>query len=114
MASKSYSVQSLYDVIKDDLKNDKLIKEWIQVTKSVGDLNDFFCQAEGVADELILDGKTLTASGNESLLAATVLIFLKEANLIKAGDAEGVKLAKGIAHLLYKDIKPIYDNPFSF
>ena len=112
MASKSYSVQSLYDVIKDDLKNDKLIKEWIQVTKSVGDLNDFFCQAEGEEDELILDGKELTASGNESLLAAVVLLVLKEMNFIEKAGVEEVKLASGIAHLLYKDIKPVYDNLF--
>lgn len=68
---KSYSIESLYDVIKDELINDQAVQDWIKFTESMGALNDFMVDDDGVgiADRPELEGDTLGVTGNVHILS---------------------------------------------
>ena len=111
---RDYSVQSLYDIIKDDLINHPTIKGWVEFTKSMGSLNDFLSQHETDPDELIMKGDVVQATGNQSILAAVLAPILTKMGIIEMdqfrNDPNTIKIVNKMAKLLYQDIKPEY-NP---
>jgi len=113
---KSYSIESLYDVIKDELINDQAVQDWIKFTESMGALNDFMVDDDGVgiADRAELEGDTLGVTGNVSILSATILPILVRLGITNKSklksNPEEMDMVNHIAKLLYSDIKPDY-NP---
>ena len=113
---KSYSIESLYDVIKDELINDQAVQDWIKFTESMGALNDFMVDDDGVgiADRAELEGDTLGVTGNISILSATILPILVRLGITNKSklksNPEEMDMVNHIAKLLYSDIKPDY-NP---
>lgn len=113
---KSYSIESLYDVIKDELMNDEAVQDWIKFTESMGALNDFMVDDDGVgiADRAELEGNTLDVTGNISILSATILPILVRLGITNKeklkSNPEEMDMVNHIAGLLYSDIKPDY-NP---
>lgn len=113
---KSYSIESLYDVIKDELINDEAVQDWIKFTESMGALNDFMVDDDGVgiADRAELEGDTLGVTGNVSILSATILPILVRLGITNKSklksNPEEMDMVNHIAKLLYSDIKPDY-NP---
>lgn len=113
---KSYSIESLYDVIKDELINDQAVQDWIKFTESMGALNDFMVDDDGVgiADRAELEGDTLGVTGNVSILAATIVPILARLGITNRkklkSNPEEMDMVNHIAKLLYSDIKPDY-NP---
>lgn len=113
---KSYSIESLYDVIKDELINDEAVQDWIKFTESMGALNDFMVDDDGVgiADRAELEGDTLGVTGNVSILSATIVPILARLGITNReklkSNPEEMDMVNHIAKLLYSDIKPDY-NP---
>lgn len=113
---KSYSIESLYDVIKDELINDEAVQDWIKFTESMGALNDFMVDDDGVgiADRAELEGDTLGVTGNISVLSATIIPILVRLGITNKSklksNPEEMDMVNHIAKLLYSDIKPDY-NP---
>ena len=113
---KSYSIESLYDVIKDELINDQAVQDWIKFTESMGALNDFMVDDDsvGIADRAELEGDTLGVTGNVSILSATILPILVRLGITNKSklksNPEEMDMVNHIAKLLYSDIKPDY-NP---
>jgi len=113
---KSYSIESLYEVIKDELINDEDVQDWIKFTESMGALNDFMVDDDGVgiADRAELEGDTLGVTGNISILSATILPILVRLGITNKeklkSNPEEMDMVTHIDKLLYSDIKPDY-NP---
>lgn len=113
---RPYSIESLYDVIKDELINDQAVQDWIKFTESMGALNDFMVDDDGVgiADRAELEGDTLGVTGNVSILAATIVPILARLGITNRkklkSNPEEMDMVNHIAKLLYSDIKPDY-NP---
>lgn len=113
---KSYSIESLYDVIKDELINDEAVQDWIKFTESMGALNDFMVDDDdvGIADRAELEGDTLGVTGNISILSATIIPILVRLGITNKSklksNPEEMDMVNHIAKLLYSDIKPDY-NP---
>jgi len=114
---KSYSIESLYDVIKDELINDETVQDWIKFTESMGALNDFMVDDDddvGIADRAELEGDTLGVTGNISILSATIIPILVRLGITNKSklksNPEEMDMVNHIAKLLYSDIKPDY-NP---
>ena len=113
---RPYSIESLYDVIKDELINDQAVQDWIKFTESMGALNDFMVDDDGVgiADRAELEGDTLGVTGNVSILSATILPILVRLGITNKSklksNPEEMDMVNHIAKLLYSDIKPDY-NP---
>lgn len=113
---RPYSIESLYDVIKDELINDQDVQDWIKFTESMGALNDFMVDDDGVgiADRAELRGDTLGVTGNVSILSATILPILVRLGVTNRkklkSNSDEMDMVNHIAELLYSDIKPDY-NP---
>jgi len=113
---RPYSIESLYDVIKDELINDQDVQDWIKFTESMGALNDFMVDDDGVgiADRAELRGDTLGVTGNVSILSATILPILVRLGVTNRkklkSNPDEMDMVNHIAELLYSDIKPDY-NP---
>lgn len=105
---RDYSMESLYSVIKDELINHHMVKEWLKMYKSSGDLNSFLSTHDGEGDDLRIDGGYMSVNGNKSLLGATISPILSQMGIITGdqlrNDPNTIKIVNRISDLLYQDL----------
>jgi hypothetical protein len=110
---RNYTIQSLYDVIQDELLNDPKIEKWKMVMDSpIGGVENFemphhksdYGSTEGITDD---DG-TMGVKGPHGILAMVILPKLVEMGILTGNlkDENEMGILNTISELLYHDIKP--------
>jgi len=114
---KNYTMESLYDVIKDELMSDPKIEQWMMLMDSpIGGVENFemphhksdYGSTEGITD----DGESMGVKGPHGMLAMVILPKLVEMGILTGNlkDKNELGILNSISEFLYHDIKPVEFN----
>jgi hypothetical protein len=110
---RNYTIESLYDVIKDELMSDPKIEDWMMLMDSpIGGVENFemphhrsdYGSTEGITD----DGDSMGIKGPHGILAMVILPKLVKMGILTGNlkDKNELGILNTISELLYHDIKP--------
>ena len=110
---RNYTIQSLYDVIQDELLNDPKIEQWKTLMDSpIGGVENFMMphnkEDYGTTNGITNDDGTMSVQGPHGMLAMVILPKLIEMGILTGNrnDENEIGILNTISELLYHDIKP--------